>query len=374
MIKIENKSEKALYFEKSNAIVVVSENLSGHRIQYLKKLITESKLRGSEVFVLLRTEISQGLTENQLEDVQNLDFFLIDKCGSVRSTIQIANEIEILKTNCYFICWDADNWLISLFYRKPNFKYLFLRPFLAFKNPSSILFYFFKWMAILYLVASVRHQVRLLCVPHYSPKLFPSIWVDDQVLVTQISAENLTKKSIQIQSTKIKNYSRIILIPGFISERKNPQLMLNVIAELNAAVPNAFQLVFAGQSDLYSRNLIVDSGLTNVTLRNGFLRDDDYLKTLQSAFLIVLPYANRGSSGIALECLALGKRVVLPKDRIWLEASKISGGMLRLVDLNVKSLVKAILDLSVQEESAQSLILGRSMRPKVNDFFLEYIQ
>ena len=77
MIKIENKSEKALYFEKSNAIVVVSENLSGHRIQYLKKLITESKLRGSEVFVLLRTEISQGLTENQLEDVQNLDFFLI---------------------------------------------------------------------------------------------------------------------------------------------------------------------------------------------------------------------------------------------------------------------------------------------------------
>ena len=104
------------------------------------------------------------------------------------------------------------------------------------------------------------------------------------------------------------------------------------------------------------------------------MRDDDYLKTLQSAFLIVLPYANRGSSGIALECLALGKRVVLPKDRIWLEASKISGGMLRLVDLNVKSLVKAILDLSVQEESAQSLILGRSMRPKVNDFFLEYIQ
>jgi glycosyltransferase involved in cell wall biosynthesis len=371
MINLENTKDKTLYFEKASTIVVVSENLSGHRIQYLKKLIAETKLSGSQVLVLLRSEIYQGLTKNQIDDVQNLDFYVIEMCGSVRSTIQIANEIKTLIKGCHFICWDADNWLISLFYRKPKIKYLFLRPFLASKSPRSILFFFIKWVAIFYLVASSRHQVRLLCVPYYSPKLFPSIWVDDQVLVKRSSTEDLAEKSIQIRDTDIKSHPKTILIPGFISERKNPQIMLNVIAELNAVAPNVFQLVFAGQSDLHSRKMITNSGLINVALHDGFLRDDDYLATLQSAFLIVLPYANRGSSGIALECLALGKRVVLPKDRIWLEASKVSGGMLSLVDLNVKSLTRTILALSDQEELVHAFASDRRTRPKVNDYFFE---
>lgn len=339
-------------------IILISQNLTGHRIHYLKALLAELSQRQFSLVLILQNKILYGLDASQISTIDKMDFSYIDNFVEKSEIMKLLDDCSVHEFNIKILFWDADNWIRFLLFFKGNVRLLFMRPYLTSRRPASIIKYFLKWVAIFHLHFIRKLEIGILGIPYHEPKILPSLWLDDPVLASPKSAISETDTLLTKKKLGIEPQSQVILVPGYLTSRKNPQLAISVFERVSKQLVKPPYLVFAGKTDLICQEEILTSKQQNIIHVNRFLSDSEYSRILSISTIVLLPYSNRGSSAVALESLAYGKSTIITKFRSWQNAERNSKGLLHLCDLNSKKLSNKIIQIFHSESYSGNVILS----------------
>jgi glycosyltransferase involved in cell wall biosynthesis len=127
-------------------------------------------------------------------------------------------------------------------------------------------------------------------------------------------------------------------------------------------------LVFAGKADETSRKEIIKTENPRVVHIDRYLTEAEYRVLLNISTVVLLPYSNRGSSGVVLESLAHGKNVIITKSRIWMNAKNYCSGLLHVVPLDVVQVSKEVQSILQSKQIEKSIILSGVARSNVIQF------
>ena len=351
-------------------LVVVSENLTGHRMQYLTSLSNRVSKSDTKIIVVLISKVEFELSDSQIQELQGIDFYFIDDCKKSEIALSVAREFAQQNIKSEILFWDADNWISPLLLFRQKSKLLYMRPYLSHKSFKKITLFLLKWSTILFFHYIRRFDIGILGVPLHSQRLLPSLWVDDSLLVSPDLPTSTREKMSLRPFFDISHNSKVVLVPGFITARKNPQLIIEAIELASKSTTANMALIFAGKSDVACSTLISSLGNPNVKQIDRYLSDDDYRSLLRLADVVVLPYTNRGSSGIAIEALANGKPVIIGDSRLWAEAALSTEGQLYLCKLTATSVALALVQIFEENRTYPCHYLVGINRPTVIDFFL----
>ncbi len=355
--------------ELEKSTVIVSNHLAGHRIQYLVSFLNRSSESNKRIVLVLISKIEFGLSELQIRALQELDFEFIDDCKNSSEALDTAQLMATQFHRSEILFWDADNWILPLLVFRPKSRLLFMRPYLSNKSLKKVSLFLLKWSAIFFFHFIRGFDVRILGVPCHTPKLLPSLWVDDALLIspdgfTAASESNGTKMLFAIPQN-----SQVVLVPGFMGLRKNPRLVIEAIEIVSKSIIGDACLIFAGKSDLESSNIINNFGNTNIKHIDRYLSDAEYRQLLLVADVVILSYTNKGSSGIIIESLAYGKHVIISDSRLWTGATEKANGLLHPCKFNAASIADVIVQILSEKGSIPPVILAGMTRPTVIDFF-----
>jgi glycosyltransferase involved in cell wall biosynthesis len=181
---------------------------------------------------------------------------------------------------------------------------------------------------------SGKHNMKNLAIFGSVPRIFSHQWVDDELM---LSEGQKFEKGHDRRDSAIQ-----ILVPGFISHRKNPLEAISACAELRINYGYKIDLYFKGSVTPGVLNEIKNTGHAWVFVDDVFLGRNEYLESLRRSDLVLLPYANRGSSGVVLETLAMGGSVAIYGNRHWKNLSLISRGKLILLKRGKTGIVRSL--------------------------------
>lgn len=354
---------------KRRFLVVVSSNLTGHRVQYLTSLIKRFSTSEVKIVLVLVSKIEFDLSVPQIRDLKALEFDYIDDCKKSRNALSVARKLAIENSKSEILFWDADNWILSLILFRQKSKLLFMRPYLSQKSVSKVLLLLIKWFAIIFFRYIRGFGVGILGVPLHPQRLVPSLWVDDALLVVPEFDTSESGKNVSSVIAHIPTSSKVVLVPGFITFRKNPQLVINAVELASELISTEITLIFAGKSDAECSTLIASFDRPNIRHINNYLSDDEYRMLLLRANVVVLPYTNRGSSGITIESLANGKPVILGDSNLWTEAALSSKGLLHLCKLEANAISITLSQVLNDDKPYAPFHLVGTKRLTVVDFF-----
>ena len=355
--------------EKQPIFVVVSNNLTGHRIQYLTSLFKRFSIGEVKIVVVLVSKIEFGLSIPQIKDLQAIAFDYIDDCKSTRKTLSVVRKLANRNFSSDILFWDADNWILPLLLFREKSKLLFMRPYLSQKSTKKVALLSVKWCAILFFYYVRRFDVGILGVPLHTQRLMPSLWVDDALLIPPDLHASSRDGKFSNFLPDIPANSKVVLVPGFITARKNPKLVINAIELASRSISTGIILIFAGKSDVESSSLIAGYDNPNIRHINQYLSVDEYRMLLLLSDIIVLPYTNRGSSGITIESLANGKPVILGNCELWTEAADSARGLIHLCNLEESAISRSLVQLLSENLKHAPLYLVGTKRQTVIDFF-----
>lgn len=322
-------SRKELHEEASRYphYILVASNFSGHRLDWLMKI--ESNLnKNNKPFIIICEDASR---------LKNLQISVFSKVlvYESRSGLSFINEFIGKKIQHQIMFWDADDKLRLLLFAKFRARCLIMRPYLTEYKSMAILRYWTKMMIILYFVLFDKHDVALLGIAEAKPYFLKNHWVDDELI-------SVHKHSSQKLRSDISR-SVHVLIPGYITPRKNPLIAISACIELRKKHGLNIELTFCGTIDANLKKNIERLNLEWVHLVDGYLERKQFLKAISTSDFILLPYRNRGSSGIVLESLALAKVVAIYGNRHWQNLSRNTKGQFFLLERGKNGIVKGFL-------------------------------
>jgi len=209
-------------------------------------------------------------------------------------------------------------------------------------------------MIISYFVLFDRHDVALLRIAEAKPYFLKNHWVDDELILVH----KLTYKKIHSDISR----SLRVLIPGYITLRKNPLIAISACIELRKKHGLRIDLTFCGTIDANLKENIESLNLEWVHIVDGYLERKQFLEAIDISDFILLPYKNRGSSGIVLESLALAKVVAIYGNRHWQNLSRHTKGQFFLLARGKNGIVKGVLRFQSQNLSTSSYKLAMGSR------------
>lgn len=323
----------------SRKTILITENLSGHRIQWLNLLALRLKNRVNDLMVF------------SLRDV-------IDKSryGNIKYPIKICDDfdsknelIRFLKNYSKFhnvIVWDGDNWLIALVRFHLNCRILIMRPYIENSNLITFLRSSIKLLICNILINSRTIEVAYLRVP-MERKVFSRIYaVDDEL---DISSEIQNSRFAKIK--RGNNGGRLIILPGFITSRKNPIFAIHSIEKAMKSTLQLIEFKFLGTLDR-SQKLQREINKRNwIKLENSYINRLYFLEQIANADLVILPYSNRASSAIALESMSVGTRVLMAQSRLWRKLQKENPNLLYMAPIKIEKFSERIAEILSKEEN-----------------------
>ena len=329
------------------AIIVLSANLSGHRYQYLLNLLRGNVLEKQEIYLVTGSDSYSSLSQSQKLELsrylttQYIRLVLQEAPNFKKNLLNTGKALFDSFSDSIFVLWDGEEWLLKFLFAKRLSRLLIMRPYYQSKSPFKVSIFLIKMFLVGVSQFNSNLEVGLLRIPYFRPKVFKDLWVDEAVLVNGKKFINMDSNNgviVEIEKTIS------VVVPGFISPRKNPVLAIEAFRLFQSRNNLEASLIFAGQIDEGCKALI--SGLNNASIQiiDEFLTDEQYIHILKNADCILLPYQNRGSSGIVLECLNLEKRIVFAKSRLWMSAQNRTNGLLKLAKLNKVELAEALDD------------------------------
>jgi hypothetical protein len=183
----------------------------------------------------------------------------------------------------------------------------------------------------------------------------------------------------KIFNVEIGKSNRLITIAGFLDLRKNPQLIYSTFQNLKAVFGEEIKLALIGKQSQEWKDVSRSWDYDGILEIDRYITKQELQYVIKKTSVMILPYSNRGASGIAINSLVLGVPVVLSKNRNWNKASKYLNGSLKLAKLNEQDFSKAITDLlkisrkprlkQLQDEPLQDLsefLLFGSANPRQN--------
>jgi glycosyltransferase involved in cell wall biosynthesis len=135
---------------------------------------------------------------------------------------------------------------------------------------------------------------------------------------------------------------KVVLVPGFISMRKNPSLIIEVCATVNDSIGEGLELMFAGKIQDDVLEVLDQHDFRWIGIKDDYLSRSEYLEQLQAADIVLLIYENIGSSGIVIDCLAYGIPVLILKNRFWKNLEKESEGLVKLTKKSSRKLAQDV--------------------------------
>lgn len=348
-------SRRELYEQASRYphYILVASDFSGHRLDWLMQI--KSNLdKFNKRFIVICEDASRlkGLRISVLNKVLVYES---------RSGLSFINEFVGRKTQHQIMFWDADDQLRLLLFAQFKARCVIMRPYLTEYKLMSILRYWTKMMIILYFVLFDRHNVALLGIAEAKPHFLKKHWVDEPMGITDDELILVHKPSSQKFRSDISRNMRV-LIPGYITLRKNPLIAISACIELRKKHGLSIELTFCGTIDANLRKNIEKLNLEWVHLVDGYLERKQFLKAIGASDFILLPYRNRGSSGIVLESLALAKVVVLFGNRHWQNLSRNTKGQLFLLAHGKSGIVRGFLKLQSSQLVSSSYRISNDDR------------
>jgi hypothetical protein len=303
----------------SKDLLLVSHGLTGHRINWLRLFLERAKIQKRVIHLLVERENSQEylLAHIRLQFENNLCIHLFDG-------LQDEIYAEVLKLRSLYpeilvVISEAEEWYSLILKLRHNIRVLFMRPYLQEYSWSGLRNYLVKFLVASYLFTVRDSRIGLLAIPGDRPRIFPTKWVDELG-----SRRNISNHQASIVLSEIKNEISlpdnvgIVLVPGFITKRKNPEMILEAFDNfIGMNVSGDFALVFAGKIDDECKAIFEKSEYQFAYFLDRYLTEQEYSGLLKESSVVVLVYDNRASSGVVVDCIEISTRVILTGDGRW---------------------------------------------------------
>lgn len=323
----------------NSSFVFIMDGLSGHRISWIYEILDLRESQNSIQFWIRNTKATNEILESRSKELENR---LKDNLRMFRSASEIYREIDIAREDgldSNFVILDGDNWLIHAICRRINIKILVMRPYVTEKTILGFIRFFAKRALILAIYFRDKNNIRCLSITGWKPRFNKSLWVDDDLVLLDLFSDLLHKKSISDPNT--------VLVPGFITERKNPILALEAISIANSKRQSLLKIHFVGSLDEKVLGDILKFDKECYLIDNKYSKKSEFYLKLKQSRCALLLYNNSGASRILVECLLLGVPVVAFFDKRLVPLAKISKGRLTLVSSKKSEIAQAI-DSSIQ--------------------------
>ena len=147
---------------------------------------------------------------------------------------------------------------------------------------------------------------------------------------------------MKIFDAEIGKSNKLITVAGFLDLRKNPQLIYLTFQNLRAASGADIKLALIGKQLEDWKDISRTWNKDGIIEINEYISAQDLKHIIEQTSVMILPYSNRGASGIVINSLTLGVPVVLSKNKNWIKASKNLNGSLKLAKLNEQDFSRAI--------------------------------
>jgi glycosyltransferase involved in cell wall biosynthesis len=215
-----------------------------------------------------------------------------------------------------------------------------MRPYLASRRLRNILVWIAK-TALIWLLNKRRNiEIAKLSIPFQRIGKRSYRWVRDDLTLIPLR-KRTEKDAIRKLPRELLDFS-YVLVGGFLDTRKDPSLAVEGFRGSDWSRSDRTKIAFIGEmSPQYLERLRPMMG-DDLFVLNEYLERDRYYAVLENASVIVLPYSNKGASGIALEALTLGTPVVMCNTKFWKQAYIATEGLLAISKPNNFDLSKAI--------------------------------
>jgi hypothetical protein len=227
-------------------------------------------------------------------------------------------------------------------------RLVILRPFLESRSLPGLARYAIKQVLILALQAFSITEVAKLSIPFDRAGKSSRHWVKDDFNTNLFEFDNgITEENTLMKTfdAKIGESEKLITVAGFLDLRKNPQVIYSTFQNLKAFFGVDIKLALIGKQSEDWKDV------TSSWDKDGIVEIDEYVSTQELQHIMgrtnvmILPYSNRGASGVAINALTLGVPVVLSKNRNWTRASENLDGSLKLAKLNHLDISRTVNEL-----------------------------
>ena len=304
---------------KEGDLLLFSHGLTGHRDSWLRIFARDALIKGRTIHFVV------GVDHSNMQFLE----ILVQEFGQTLCLHSIHNgshgiEAEILCLRSEFpgltiATWEGEEWLKLLLKLRINLRILFMRPYIQNLNPKGAANFFIKYVFIFTFRHFSGNQIGLLAIPGDTPKILRNSWVDDvQSDYDDYKFQLSSYRERLRDEIGISSQAKIILVPGFITKRKNPQLAIEAFGVWMEKRPkNKYVLVFGGKLDKESERLVAKLQGKGIYALNRYLSKAEYFALLEEANLVLLLYSNRASSGVVIDAITVSTPVLLIGDKRW---------------------------------------------------------
>lgn len=316
-----DRASQALH--RDSQLILISEDFSGHRLDWLIRLIDIVGERDLAVFSLDASRLTHDSVDLEIEI-----------CSDFQSKYELIKFIGKNQVKATLIFWDGDNWLFEMLRLKAPIRALVMRPYLSSKSPRNLAVFLIKRVTMFFLKKFKSIELAYLAIPFCTVGKKRNYWVDDDLLIDLEFLKVLrSRRSLNLGKQKFK-----ILVPGYISERKNPKLVIDACKVLSNNSQAEFELMFRGKVEQTLKVMFAANERPWLNVQDKYFPRSEYLELLNEADVVVIPYSNIASSGVAVECIALNVPLIMLQDYRWNGAAAQEGINLRLTELDVDQL------------------------------------
>ena len=320
----------------------------GHEIQWLNQIrdFPQFKVENWTIY----TTSSNLLT---LQSELNLD---------LHSRIIIEEEEKVLFTRWKFdsksekttgIILHADKMLHRLLFTSGRKKILIMRPYLESTSPQGVLRYLVKRFLIKAISLDRKVEIGRLSIPYSRIGKSSSGWLKDDFNIeafhnyAEPSAEVVRFFEDILKSNKIR-----LGVLGFLDLRKNPQIVYETFSLLESVTHNQIQLILIGTQSSSWKSSTKNWRREEIFELERYLTMSDLKYAIENLDVVLLPYSNKGASGIAINSLCLGTPIVLCGTKNWNNLVKSFDGCIANIEMNSVKIAQAALEIASHQKVA----------------------
>jgi glycosyltransferase involved in cell wall biosynthesis len=347
-------------------IALFAPDLTGHRLHWLRQLLLTAEDRTVEVFVYTTSD-SDGI-----KDLTSLPLNLKNLvCNESPQALFDRWSSDVKGGKFLGVSWESDKILHKMVFARGRYRLLILRPYLEKKNLPGV-FRFLLKQILIFLLRHLRNvEVGRLSIPFASKESEGFRWVRDDFNTEKFGEFGIdTEKPFEI--SQIPTNAKIVALLGYIDERKNPLEAYKIIEEVRVKTDSHIYFVIAGAQSNEARSQLSEiKNPQHLVLLDRVLSKSEYRSVIDASRVLLLPYANRGASGIVLNSLVVGTPVLLKGGRNWDNLQKASDRMLRVEGANREKMVSHLCELLTQPKKSSLGILETEPIPRLSDFLLK---
>ena len=353
-------------------VILFSHGLSGHRLNWLRIFVVKAKEQERLLHLVMEAN-----TANESQAKNLSQEFTDNLCLHVTQTGSggVAAEILDLRAeyaNVLISTWEAEEWFNLILKLKRRIRVLFMRPYTQVFSFSGILNYVYKLVMIAIFSTFSRSKVGLLAIPLDRPTLFRSRWIDDLSSKRKRLEENGDTLFCNLMAeVGLPQNVDLVLVPGFIKKRKNPELITKAFMVLQERYPNRCALLFSGQVDEECKAFCLNNKSDNVFCIDRYLSEEEYSCLLSKSKAVILAYNNRASSGVMVDCIELARKVIFMGDRRWYNLYAAAPNFLIKGSRDPHTLANQIFNTLMDLNPREAQIAWRENRDDILQFFFD---